>query len=254
MKKNKWAKVNIIGTGLEVADVFIEIYEGDYKFYVYNICLQQSELKYTKRNLKENEVILSVDFSKNYENNQKNEIQSTYFGHEACTSYPAACHFKEEWPGAKRQPDCDLYMLPVVMVSNETQYERNIAYSCNIKLLNFILEKLPNINQIFFWSDGLASQFRSRYVFYSFLSHSQDVTLSWNYGGANHFKGPHDGIGGSVKRKVYQDVSSKRIVTTSAKDFVQYANEVCNSVIFYLDKTDTTEVDVTNVVYIPGTL
>ena len=178
MKKNKWAKVNIIGTGLEVANVFIEIYEGDYKFYVYNICLQQSELKYTKRNLKENEVILSVDLSKNYKNNQKNEIQSTFFGHEACTLYPAACHFKEEWPGAKRQPDCDLYMLPVVMVSNETQYERNIAYSCNIKLLNFILEQLPNINRIFFWSDGFTSQFRSRYVFYSFLSHSQDVTLS----------------------------------------------------------------------------
>ena len=98
-------------------------------------------------------MIFSVDFSKNYENKQKNEIQSAYFGHEAFTLYTAACYFKKELPGAKCDPDCDLYMLPVVIVSNETQHECNIAYLCNLKLLNFILEQLPNINQIFFWSD-----------------------------------------------------------------------------------------------------
>ena len=42
-------------------------------------------------------------------------------------------------------------------VSNETQHERNIAYSCNTKSLNCVLEQLPNINRIFFWSDGCAS-------------------------------------------------------------------------------------------------
>ena len=31
--------------------------------------------------------------------------------------------------GAKRDPNCDLYMLPVVIVSNQIQHERNIAYS-----------------------------------------------------------------------------------------------------------------------------
>ena len=44
-EEKKWAKVNIINTGLEFAGVFIEIYEGDYKFHVYNIYCQHSELK-----------------------------------------------------------------------------------------------------------------------------------------------------------------------------------------------------------------
>ena len=52
-KENKWVKVNIIDTGLEFADAFIEIYEGDFKLHVYNICHQHSELKHTKQNLKE---------------------------------------------------------------------------------------------------------------------------------------------------------------------------------------------------------
>ena len=57
---------------------------------------------------------------------------------------------------------------------------------------------------------------------------------------------------GSVKQKIYQDVLSNKIVITNSKHFAQYVNDVCNSVILYLDKTDITEVDVTNAVYIPG--
>ena len=54
--------------------------------------------------------------------------------------------------------------------------------------------------------------------------------------GSPPFQGPTwDGIGGSVKQKVYQDISSNWIVTTSAKHFAQYTNEVCNSVILCLD-------------------
>ena len=61
--KNIRAKVNIIDTGLEFADVFIEIYESGYKLHDYNIYHQHSKVTYTKQNLKENEVIFSVDFS-----------------------------------------------------------------------------------------------------------------------------------------------------------------------------------------------
>ena len=61
---------------------------------MYNIYRQCSELKYLKENLGENKAILSVDFSKNYENKQKHEIQSAYFGHEAFTLFTAACCVK----------------------------------------------------------------------------------------------------------------------------------------------------------------
>ena len=40
------------------------------------------------------EVICSVDFSKNYENKQKHEIQSAYFGDEAFTVFTAACYYR----------------------------------------------------------------------------------------------------------------------------------------------------------------
>ena len=56
--------------------------------------------------MKADEVILSVDFSKNYANKQRHEIQSVYFGHECFMIFTAACYFNNivGIPGnAKRQ-------------------------------------------------------------------------------------------------------------------------------------------------------
>ena len=53
-----------------------EILTKSFKMHDYNIKLQYFELKHLKANSKEDETILSVDFSKNYDNKQHHEIQS----------------------------------------------------------------------------------------------------------------------------------------------------------------------------------
>ena len=64
-----------------------EILTKSFKMHVYNIKCQYYELKHLKANLMKDEIILSVDFSKNYDKKQHHEIQSAYFGYEAflCT-------------------------------------------------------------------------------------------------------------------------------------------------------------------------
>ena len=230
----------------------LSIIHSDFRIHVYNVSRQHSELKYLKKNLKENEVIFSVEFSKNYENKQRNEIQSAYFGHEMFMLYTAACHFKQPFPNGKHNPEFDLYILSVVIVSNETHHERDIAYCCNTKLLNFVLDKSPATNRIFFWSDGCASQFRSRYVFYSLLSYPQQVT--------------HGTMGRPIILRVllmelmapqkarYTKMLHPHVVIANAEHFACYANEVCKTEALYLDRTDITEIDVEHAVYIPGTL
>lgn len=54
------------------------------------------------------------------------------------------------YPSAKGDPDFDLYMLSVVIVSKKKEHKCNIAYSCNTKLLNFVLNKLRNTNRVFY--------------------------------------------------------------------------------------------------------
>ena len=40
--------------------------------------------------------------------------------------------------------------------------------------------------------------------------------------------GPHNGIGGTVKRKVYQEVLSDHLVVRDARHFAEEANSICD--------------------------
>ena len=121
---------DVVDSGDDVTFMLKEILTKSFKMYVYNIRCHYSELKHLKANLKEDEIILSVDFSKNYDNKQHHEMQSAYFVHEAFTLYTA--------DGACVDKDAGLKVLSVVIVSNETIHERNIALSSNMKLLEIV--------------------------------------------------------------------------------------------------------------------
>ena len=51
-------------------------------------------LQWLKNNLKMDEIILRVDFANNHDNKRRDEIRSTYFGHENFTIFTATCYFQ----------------------------------------------------------------------------------------------------------------------------------------------------------------
>ena len=82
-----------------------------------------------------------------------------------------------------------------------------------MKLLDYLKSISTSLKTVYFWSDGCASQFRSKYVFRSLSFYPSWLKVFWDYGEAHHFKGLHDGIGGTIKRKVYQHASSDKVIT-----------------------------------------
>ena len=52
-------------------------------------------------------------------------------------------------------PEKGLVAHSVVIVSNETIHERNIAFSCNMKLLDYLKVINPRLKTVYFWSDGM---------------------------------------------------------------------------------------------------
>ena len=128
--------------------------------------------------------------------------------------YTAACYFRShDTDETCVDKDAGLKVLSNVIISNETIHERNIALSCTTKLLEIVRQHLPSLKKAYFWSDGCTAQFHSRFTFRSMTFYPNDLELSWDYGKAHHFQGPHDGIGGTVKRKVYQDVTASKVIT-----------------------------------------
>ena len=162
------------------------------KTHAYNIYRQYSELKHLKKNLGKKDVILSVDFSRNYENKQLREIQSAFFGHECFTIFTAACYIHKEVKitgKVKFDNESSLQVIPIAIISNETNHDRDVAFTNNQKLISIVQELSPEICNFHFWSDGCAAQFRSRFVFRSFCYYPQEINLTWDYGEAHHFKG-----------------------------------------------------------------
>ena len=45
-------------------------------------------------------------------------------------------------------------------------------------------------------------------VFRKMSFYTLDLKIYWDYGEAHHFEGTYDGIGGSIKRSIYNDVKS----------------------------------------------
>ena len=70
VRKNNFHQVEFTESGTVVAETLDEITTKTFMFHVYNIFLQFSQLKYLKKPLKNDEVILSVDFSHSYKNKQ----------------------------------------------------------------------------------------------------------------------------------------------------------------------------------------
>ncbi|CAF4475622.1 unnamed protein product, partial [Rotaria socialis] len=104
---------------------------------------------------------------------------------------------------------------PLVIVSNNISHDKYTVATCLERILTRIQILIPSLQELVIFSDGSASQFKQRFLFknVSFLADKFKLNLSWNF-----FASSHDGIGGSVKRMIYQDVmSGKRC--TNANDF-----------------------------------
>ena len=95
-------------------------------------------------------------------------------------------------------------------------------------------------------------------TFFSLLTQLHPAKqIEWNYNEAHHGKGPMDGIGGTIKNKVFQEVKSGRIVVTIPEDFARHARKLIESVTtLYLPTKEILPepASVSDAPYIKGTL
>ena len=114
---------------------------------------------------------------------------------------------------------------------------------------------LSSSQPIYIWSDWYSAQFRSRLHLCCLLIYTQ-IDTERNHNEAHHGKGSMDGIGGTIKNKVFQEVKSGRIVVDSSKDFAINASRLIqSSTTLYHPKDIFEEPTCTeNVPYIRGTL
>lgn len=143
------------------------------KQHIYRKRAQASVLIETKNNLQEGDVLMQVDYSESYKNNEQDEIQSAYFGHSCFSIFTACCYYVSEEGGSMK--------CPITITSESSDHSRIAAFSCINKLLNVMKEKVKPIKKLIIWSAGMGAQFRSRFVFMLLSTLDHSIDLEWHY-------------------------------------------------------------------------
>ena len=112
-----------------------------------------------KATLAPGDLLIHVDFSESYKNQQQNEIQSAYFGNTTSSLFTACAYFRDS-TNDHASHHC------TAIVTESSEHGRVCALSCVTKVVQTIevLNK-KSFKNIKIWSDGCAAQFRSKFVF-----------------------------------------------------------------------------------------
>lgn len=207
----------------------IEEFNRQIKILKKHIYIKREQNKFynnLKSTLKPSEILIHVDYSENYANKEQQEIQSAYFGHETFSIFTACCYL--------RGPDQELINENITITSESSDHSRIAAHTCVLRVIEELMKSFKDMFSetipIYVWSDGCASQFRSRFVFDLISRMERRFDITWCYNERHHGKGPMDGLGGTIKNKVFRDVKSGKVRILDAKSFSDYANSAIENI------------------------
>ena len=154
---------------------------------------QSQYLKNLKNSINSETVIFLGDFAENYKFIIQDEIQSFHWSNMQCTLHPVVIYYK-----CNEELKSGSYCI----ISDDNNHDVSMVYEVQKQIINEIKRKLPNINNIEYFTDGCAGQYKNCKNFLNLVHHDGDFGLKakWIFFATSHGKQPCDGIGGFVKR------------------------------------------------------
>ena len=151
--------------------------------------------------MSDDEVLLHLDFSKNYNCKYSQEVQSLHFGgsRNQITLHTVVMYYKSKTNDSTSTLNRSLCTL------SENPRHDPVAICTHLEpIITEIKKCIPSLSKIHFLSDGPSMQYRNRKMFFlagTFLSKVLQVkSLHWHFSERGHGKRAPNGIGGCIKR------------------------------------------------------
>ena len=219
------------GTIGELVDQYKEAFVV-FKKHTYILENQHSHYSNIRKNIKENEVVIHVDFAENYTSQLSTEVQSMHFG------------------GSKNQITLHTGVYTVkgnnavsfCTVSDSLQHGPAGIWAFLSPVLDDIRLKHHAVDTIHFFSDGPVTQYRQKNNFFLFsteLAQKGFTSSTWNFHESGHGKGAPDGVGAALKRAANNAVLCGGDIT-NAGEFVKAVQET-TSVLLYEVKPEAVQ-------------
>ena len=131
-------KITKISQNLSVTDELLKQQIAVLKRYLFTKRTQTSAYNEVKDNLKQNDLLIHVEYSKNYNNEQQWEIQGAYFRHASFNIFTACCYFKDESNTINKEA--------ITVTSETSDHSRSTLVSCLHKVIHFVREKHTHLS------------------------------------------------------------------------------------------------------------
>ena len=190
---------------------------------------QGKHLKDRKENLDKHTALVLGDFAENYQFLIQDEIQSYHWSKDYCTLHPVVIYLRGDTNELQHDSFC--------FISDDNNHDTCFVYEVQSLLMKHIREKYSHIENIEYFSDGCAGQYKNFKNFLNLCYHKNDFALNaeWIFFATSHGKSPCDGIGGSVKRHV-------------AKRSLQ--RPLNNQILTYKQMLDVCNLEIKNITFI----
>ena len=195
---------------------------------------QYSAIKKLKDSLKQNEIVVHMDFAENYSCKGERMIQSSYWNPVQVTLHPVVVYFRNEKTG-------EVEHRSLVYVSSQNQHNSTMVMAIIKSLmLEDIVDiiKENHITHVNYITDSPSSQYRNRFQAFLVSVHEElfGLTCTWHFFETGHGKCVCDGVGGVVKRSADQ-ASKHGIIISSGVEFFEWASQLTSKMVFkYITK------------------
>ena len=170
------------------------------------------------KNLRDDEVVLHMDFSKNYECIPLDETADHYFNRDQVTLHPMVIYYKNtEENETENKSYCG------VTDSKDHRATEAITF-CQSLLKNISQDLGRNISKIHYVSDSPQKQYRNKTMSYFIMNHKEltGMEASYTYLEVGHGKSVCDAVGGNCKRSAVTAVKCGEKIT-NAEEFYDWA-------------------------------
>lgn len=226
----KYSKQIVKGT----VSTLIKEFQDDlqkFKTHYFNITHQYRSWKKCIENLDEDEAALICDFSENFSCKQSEEIQAVHFGgsRSQVTLHTCVLYRKDEKPQS------------ICSISPSNEHSPGAIWAHLDPIMKLCIDN--NIEKMHIFSDSPATQYRQKNNFFMFQKRLKEFGFqyaTWNYFEASHGKGPADGVGGALKRRLDNHISHGNDIT-NAKEAYDYLKANSKVKVFYIKENDIQE-------------
>lgn len=144
-----------------------------------------------KKNLKQGEVLIVLDFSENYV--VQDASQAFHFNNDQCTIFPVVYYYMQ---------NSEVTHKSLIFLSDSTKHDTAAVYTIQ-KILVPYLRNNHKAKKLIYFSDGAKQHFKNKYQMINLIRHEEDfgIKAEWHVHAAAHGKGASDGVGALFKRE-----------------------------------------------------